>query len=451
MADKIRILVVDDELVIRESLHGWLKKSGYKVDTAEGGSAALAMLEKTPYDLLFLDIMMPVMSGIEVLEVVKEEYPHTLVVMITAYGSVETAVQAMKVGAVDYLMKPFDPDQLSLLTEKLMQQKRIMDENIFLREQMAEAIRFENLVGRSESMQELFIMIQDVAESDSPVLITGETGTGKELVAKAIHAKSARHNGPFIPINCGAFPEHLLESELFGHERGAFTGAHRAKKGRLDLAHHGTLFLDEVGTVPLKMQVDLLRVLETKEFHRLGGTTEIEVDFRTIAATNRDLQQAIKKGEFRQDFFYRLNVISLHIPPLRQRRDDIPLLAEHFLDRYTRETNKDIDTISKEAMALFRKYDWPGNVRELENAIERAVVICKKRLLGPEEFSFLAPHLLAATETYSLEKTQIAHLFKVLKEFDWNITKAAQALEINRVTLHKKIKKYELRPDRASK
>ena len=450
MANKISILVVDDELVIRESLHGWLKKSGYKVDTAEGGSAALAMLEKTPYDLLFLDIMMPVMSGIEVLEVVKEDYPQTLVVMITAYGSVETAVKAMKMGAIDYLMKPFDPDQLSLLTEKLMQQKKILDENIFLREQMAEAIRFENLVGRSEAMQELFIMIQDVAESDSPVLITGETGTGKELVAKAIHAKSARQNGPFIPVNCGAFPEHLLESELFGHERGAFTGAHRAKKGRLDLAHHGTLFLDEVGTVPLKMQIDLLRVLESKEFHRLGGTTEIEVDFRTIAATNRDLQQAIKKGEFRQDFFYRLNVISLHIPPLRQRRDDIPLLADHFLERYSRETNKDIDTISKEAMALFRQYDWPGNVRELENAIERAVVISKKRLLGPEEFSFLAPHLLAAAETYSLEKTQIAHLHKVLKEFDWNITKAAQALEINRVTLHKKIKKYELRPDRAS-
>lgn len=312
MADKVRILVVDDELVIRESLHGWLKKSGYQVDTAEGGSAALAMLEKTAYDLLFLDIMMPVMSGIEVLEVVKEDYPQTLVVMITAYGSVETAVQAMKRGANDYLMKPFDPDQLSLLTEKLMQQKRIMDENIFLREQMAEAIRFENLVGRSEAMQELFTLIQDVAESDSPVLITGETGTGKELVAKAIHAKSARCNGPFIAVNCGAFPENLLESELFGHERGAFTGAHRAKKGRLDLAHHGTLFLDEVGTVPLKMQVDLLRVLETKEFHRLGGTAEIEVDFRTIAATNRDLQQAIEKGEFRQDFFYRLNVISLH-------------------------------------------------------------------------------------------------------------------------------------------
>jgi two-component system response regulator HydG len=450
MVGKVRILVVDDELIIRESLHGWLKKSGYQVDTAEGGSAALAMLEKTPYDLLFLDIMMPVMSGIEVLEVVKEDYPQTLVVMITAYGSVETAVQAMKRGANDYLLKPFDPDQLSLLTEKLMQQKRIMDENIFLREQMAEAIRFENLVGRSEAMQELFTLIQDVAESDSPVLITGETGTGKELVAKAIHAKSARCNGPFIAINCGAFPEHLLESELFGHERGAFTGAHRAKKGRLDLAHHGTLFLDEVGIVPLKMQVDLLRVLETKEFHRLGGTAEIEVDFRTIAATNRDLQQAIEKGEFRQDFFYRLNVISLHIPPLRERRDDIPLLAEHFLDRYSRETNKDIDTINREAMSILRQYDWPGNVRELENAIERAVVIGKKRRLDPEEFSFLAPHLSAAAETYSLEKTQVVHLFKVLKEFDWNITKAAQALEINRVTLHKKIKKYNLRPDRAS-
>jgi two-component system response regulator HydG len=450
MADKVRILVVDDELVIRESLHGWLKKSGYQVDTAEGGSAALAMLEKTSYDLLFLDIMMPVMSGIEVLEVVKEDYPQTLVVMITAYGSVETAVQAMKRGANDYLMKPFDPDQLSLLTEKLMQQKRIMDENIFLREQMAEAIRFENLVGRSEAMQELFTLIQDVAESDSPVLITGETGTGKELVAKAIHAKSARCNGPFIAVNCGGFPENLLESELFGHERGAFTGAHRAKKGRLDLAHHGTLFLDEVGTVPLKMQVDLLRVLETKEFHRLGGTEEIEVDFRTIAATNRDLQLAIEKGEFRQDFFYRLNVISLHIPPLRERRVDIPLLAEHFLDRYSRETNKDIDTINKNAMTLLRQYDWPGNVRELENAIERAVVISKKRRLDSEEFSFLAHHLSAAAETNSLEKTQVAHLVKVLKEFDWNITKAAQALEINRVTLHKKIKKYDLRPDRAS-
>jgi DNA-binding NtrC family response regulator len=445
MAEKIRILVVDDELVIRESLKGWLQKSGYYVDAAESGALALKMLEDTPYDLLFLDIMMPTMNGIEVLQVVKEKYLQTMVVMITAYGSVETAVQAMKGGACDYLMKPFNPDQLTLLTEKLMQQKKLVEENIFLREQVAEKVRFENLVGCSKAMQELFAIIQDVATSEASVLITGETGTGKELVAKAIHAKSPRCNAPFIAINCGALPEHLLESELFGYERGAFTGAVRAKKGRLEMAHRGTLFLDEVGTVPPKMQVDLLRVLETKKFHRLGGTQEIEVDFRAIAATNRDLQEAIQRGEFRQDFFYRLNVICLHIPPLRERREDIPLLARHFLDRYRRETNKQIDTIQPEARALLEQYDWPGNARELENAIERAVVIGKRRSLGPEEFAFLTPSVPAASRPCSLRDCEVAHLKRILEEFDWNISRAAAALEINRVTLHKKIKRYGLR------
>jgi two-component system response regulator HydG len=445
MAQKIRILIVDDELVIRESLTGWLRKSGYHVDAAEGGAAALRMLEDTPYDLLFLDIMMPVMTGIEVLERVKERYPQTLVVMITAYGSVQTAVEAMKGGASDYLMKPFDPDQLTLLTEKLMQQKKLVEENIYLREQVAEKVRFENLVGRSKAMQELFAVIQDVAASEASVLITGETGTGKELVAKAIHAKSPRCHAPFIAINCGALPEPLLESELFGYERGAFTGAVRAKKGRLEMAHRGTLFLDEVGTVPPKMQVDFLRVLETKKFHRLGGREEIKVDFRVIAATNRNLQEAIQRGEFRQDFFYRLNVISLHIPPLRDRREDIPLLARHFLERYRRETNKQIDTIHPEASATLERYDWPGNARELENAIERAVVIGKRRSLGPEEFAFLTPSVPAAGRPCSLRACEIAHLKKVLEEFDWNISRAAEALEINRVTLHKKIKRYRLR------
>jgi DNA-binding NtrC family response regulator len=445
MAERIRILVVDDELVIRESLKGWLKKGGYQVDAAEGGAKALEMLEDTAYDLLFLDIMMPVMNGIEVLQAVKERYPQTMVVMITAYGSVETAVEAMKGGASDYLMKPFNPDHLTLLTEKLMQQKKLVDENLYLRAQVAERVRFENLVGCSKAMQEIFDVIQDLAASDAPVLITGETGTGKELVAKAIHAKSPRCHGHFIAINCGAFPEHLLESELFGYERGAFTGAVRAKKGRLEMAHRGTLFLDEVGTVPLKMQVDLLRVLESKRFHRLGGTEEIEVDFRVIAATNRNLQEAIHRGEFRQDFFYRLNVISLHIPPLRERREDIPLLVEHFLERYRRETNKEIDTIRPEARAILERYDWPGNARELENAIERAVVICKKRSLGPEEFSFLTPSVSAGAMPYSLRESEVAHLKKVLEQFDWNISRAAEALEINRVTLHKKIKRYGLR------
>jgi DNA-binding NtrC family response regulator len=449
MAEKIRILVVDDELVIRESLTGWLRKSGYHVDAAESGMGALRMLEDTPYELLFLDIMMPAMNGIDVLKVVKEKYPHTMVVMITAYGSVETAVQAMKGGACDYLMKPFNPDQLTLLTEKLMQQKRLLEENIFLRERVAETVRFENLVGCSKAMQELFAIILDVAESEAAVLITGETGTGKELVAKAIHAKSPRCHAPFIPINCGALPEHLLESELFGYERGAFTGAVRAKKGRLEMAHRGTLFLDEVGTVPLKMQVDLLRVLETKKFHRLGGTAEIEVDFRLIAATNRNLQEAIQRGEFRQDFFYRLNVISLQIPPLRERREDIPLLARHFLERYRRETNKQIDTIDPEARAILERYDWPGNARELENAIERAVVICRKRTLEPELFSFLAPSAPAPVRSHSLKDSEVAHLKRVLEEFDWNISRAAAALKINRVTLHKKIKRYRLRTGEA--
>ena len=445
MADKIRILVVDDELVIRESLKGWLQKSGYYVDAAESGPLALKMLEDTPYDLLFLDIMMPTMNGIEVLQVVKEKYLQTMVVMITAYGSVETAVEAMKGGACDYLMKPFNPDQLTLLTEKLMQQRRLVEENIFLREQMAERVRFENLVGCSKAMQELFAIIEDVGTSEASVLLTGETGTGKELVAKAIHAKSPRCNAPFIAINCGALPEHLLESELFGYERGAFTGAVRAKKGRLEMAHRGTLFLDEVGTIPLKMQVDLLRVLETRKFHRLGGTQEIGVDFRVIAATNRNLQEAIQHGEFRQDFFYRLNVISLHIPPLRERREDIPLLARHFLQRYRRETNKQIDTIHPEARAILERYDWPGNARELENAIERAVVIGKRRSLGPEEFAFLTPSVPATSRPCSLRECEVAHLKRVLEEFDWNISRAAEALEINRVTLHKKIKRYGLR------
>ncbi|RLB00133.1 MAG: sigma-54-dependent Fis family transcriptional regulator, partial [Deltaproteobacteria bacterium] len=281
--------------------------------------------------------------------------------------------------------------------------------------------------------------------TDVPVLITGETGTGKELIAKAIHAKSPRKHGPFIPINCGAFPEHLLETELFGHEKGAFTGAHRAKKGRIEMSHGGTLFLDEVGEIPLKMQVDLLRVLETKSFHRVGGTEEINVDFRILAATNRNLLEEINKGNFRQDFYYRLNVISLHIPPLRERPEDIPVLAEHFMRRYSRETNKDIDTITPEAMEVLKRYPWPGNVRELQNAIERAVVISKKRCLDVDEFSSLQVSQKGAGEAKSLEEIEKEHIEAMLRAHDWNISKTARALKINRVTLHKKIKKYGLK------
>jgi two-component system, NtrC family, response regulator HydG len=445
MSGRIRILVIDDELIVRESLIGWLKTSGYDVTGAEGGRKALDMLGEKEYDLVFLDIKMPNMGGIEVLEQIKADYPHCMVVMITAYGSVETAVDAMKRGANDYLMKPFKPEDLALLVEKLLQQKRIIDENIILREHVAARVRCEDMIGASECMRQLFDLIEEVAKADSPILLQGETGTGKELVAKAIHSKSGRCYSPFIPINCGAFTETLLESELFGHESGAFTGATRAKKGRLEMANGGTLFLDEVGEIPLKMQVDLLRVIEQKGFHRVGGTKDVSVDFRLICATHRDLPKEIERGAFRRDFYYRLNVIEIEVPPLRLRKDDVPVLAQHFLDRFRKETNKPIIGIQQQGMDLLTGYDWPGNVRELENAIERAVVLAKGRYLAKEDFAFLfraAGHVLPQT----LRDNEKQHIERILKLCGWNITRAAGILEVSRVTLHSKINKYGLQP-----
>ncbi len=444
---KVRILVVDDELIVRESLVGWLKKTGYDVDSAAGGNEALRMLQETDYDLVFLDIKMPDMSGIEVLQIIKERFPHVMVVMITAYGSVETAVEAMKLGANDYLMKPFEPEYLLVLVEKLIKQKKIIEENILLKEQVAKRVRYEDLVGASECMQELFEIIEEVASVDSPVLIIGETGTGKELVAKAIHSKSERKFGPFVAINCGAFPENLLETELFGYEAGAFTGAVKTRKGRIELAHGGTLFLDEIGEIPLKMQVDLLRVLEEKRFQRIGGRDFISVDFRCISATHKDLEEEIKKGAFRKDLYFRLNVIEIKVPPLRERKEDIPLLAEYFLARFKKETNKPVNVISKDALNYLQSYDWPGNVRELENAIERAVVLAKGSVLTKKDFAFLARGGdVGDDECKSLEAAEKRHIEKILRECGWNISRAARVLEINRTTLHNKIKKYNLKP-----
>lgn len=444
---RIRILVVDDELIVRESLVGWLKKSGYDVEAASGGVEALKKINEAEYDLLFLDIKMPDMNGIEVLKHVKELSPETMVIMITAFGSVDTAVEAMKLGAHDYLMKPFEPEHLLLLVEKLLNQRRIMRENILLREQVARRIQYEDLIGASPCMQRLFEIIEEVASVDSPVLIRGETGTGKELVAKAIHAKSPRRYGPFVAINCGAFSESLLESELFGYEAGAFTGAIKTRKGRLELADGGTLFLDEIGEVPLKMQIDLLRVLEEKRFQRVGGRAYITVDFRCISATNRDLEEEIRKGNFRKDLYFRLNVIEIEVPPLRERKEDIPLLAEHFLTRFRRETNKPVMAISKDAIQLLESYDWPGNVRELENAIERAVVLARGRMLTRKDFDFLLRGGdLTEGADQSLKAVEKRHIEKILKECGWNISRAARILDINRTTLHHKIKKYGLNP-----
>ncbi|MHC1744816.1 MAG: sigma-54-dependent transcriptional regulator [Syntrophobacteraceae bacterium] len=445
MSPKARILIVDDELIIRESLLGWLKKSGHELRAAEGGQTALKMMEEAYFDLVFLDVMMPDVGGLDILKTIRARYPDVMVVMITAFGSVENAVQAMKLGANDYLMKPFDPELLSVLVDKLLNQKRLIEENLSLREQVKGLAGFDNLIGVSENMLKLFELIEKIAIVDSAVLIRGETGTGKELIARAIHARSSRSGGSFVAINCGAFPESLLESELFGHEAGAFTGAARTgKKGRLELAQDGTLFLDEIGEIPAKMQVDLLRVLQEKRFQRVGSSKDILVNFRLISATHRNLHEEIKRGTFRQDLYFRLNVIEIEVPPLRERADDIPVLAQHFLDRFRKETNKPVTTIQKQALELLESHNWPGNIRELENAIERAVVLVKGSQLTRSDFAFLfrSP---GQTTPYSLEEMERTHIDQILKYCQWNISKAAKILQVNRTTLHNKIKKYALK------
>jgi len=442
-------MIVDDELIVRDSLMNWISMEGYEVDVAESGKEALNKLEKEKYDILLVDIKMPEMDGIELLTKIKENEPDTEVVMITAYGSIDTAVSAMKKGACDYVLKPFDPEEISMLIQKIVEHRQLVKENILLKERFEAESRFEGLIGQSKSMQEIFKLIVDVAKTDSNVLITGESGTGKELVAKAIHAKSSRCYGPFIVINCGALTESLLESELFGHEKGAFTGAQYARKGHFEMADSGTLFLDEIGEISMKMQIDLLRVLEEKKISRVGGTELIDVDVRIIAATNLDLKEAVKQRNFRQDLFFRLNVISIHLPPLRQRKEDIPLLANHFLRKYAQKINKKIDSISSSAMDLMLKYDWPGNVRELENAIERAVVIGKTRKIIPEDLPFFRQESGFAPKGKSIREWEKAHILQILNECEWNISQSAKILEIDRATLYNKIKKYGLkRPDK---
>ena len=440
----IKILIVDDELIMRESLAGWLERDGHIVQTAASGEEALEKVRETHFDILLVDIKMEGISGLEVLRHVKESDPDVEVVMITAYGSIPSAIEAMKDGAFDYMLKPFDPNELGVLIEKIIQHQDQKRENIYLKEQYKDRTRFESMIGQSKPMQEIFDLICDVAPMDSTVLMTGETGTGKGLAAKAIHTNSSRRNGPFVTVNCGAIPEHLMESELFGHQKGAFTDAKETKKGRLELAHGGTLFLDEIGEISMRMQIDLLRVLEDRVFYRVGGTQPIEADFRVIAATNRDLETAIRSGDFREDLFYRLNVISFIMPSLNQRKEDIPLLVEHFLYRFSQETNKPIDSISREAMDEMMIYDWPGNIRELENAIERAVVVGRQREILPEDLPIFCHEPTPTVRAYSLKDVEKTHIERVLTENQWNIARTAKILGIDRSTLYSKIKRYEI-------
>ena len=441
---KIKILIVDDELIMRESLSGWLERDGHAVQTAASGEEALEKVKETQFDIFMVDIKMEGISGLDVLRSVKESDPEADVVMITAYGSIPSAIEAMRDGAYDYMLKPFDPNELGVLIEKIVHHQEQARENIYLKEQVKERTRFESMIGQSKPMQEIFNLICDVAPMDSTVLITGETGTGKGLAAKAIHTNSSRRNGPFVTVNCGAIPEHLMETELFGHQKGAFTDAKETKKGRLELAHGGTLFLDEIGEISMRMQIDLLRVLEDRVFYRVGGTQPIEADFRVIAATNRNLDEAIAAGVFREDLFYRLNVISFEMPSLIQRKEDIPLLAEHFLYRFAQETNKPTDNISREAMDEMMLYDWPGNIRELENAIERAVVVGKEREILPEDLPIFCHDLTPVKRANSLQEVEKIHIQQILTENQWNIARSAKILGIDRSTLYSKIKRYHI-------
>jgi len=445
MNEKMSIMIVDDEMIVRESLFHWFEKAGHVVETASSGFEALEKLERFPFELLFVDIKMPGMDGIELLEKVKAEYPDTIVIIITAYGSIESAIKAMKTGASDYLLKPFKPDQLSLVMEKIAPQRKLQSEYNYLKGRLEKITRFDNIIGQSHAMEEIFNLIPEVAKSDSSILLIGETGTGKELVAKAIHAKSKRSHRPFIAINCGAIPDSLLESELFGHQKGAFTGAIHGRKGFLEVVSEGTLFLDEIGDISPKMQIDLLRVLEEKKIIRIGSREPIEVDFRLISATRRDLEKEIITGTFREDFFYRINVINIHIPPLRKRKDDIPLLVHHFLEKYSHETTKRVDHVKEDAMQLLQDYDWPGNVRELENAIERAVVLSKSRTLGSDNFSFLHSPPTSILKARTLREMEKNHIQQILEDCSWNVTKSSKILGINRVTLHKMINRYNLK------
>jgi DNA-binding NtrC family response regulator len=440
------ILVVDDEFSVRDSLESWFRKDGYRAGSAKDANDALKKLQAEPWDVVLLDIKMPGgMDGMELQRRIRELDADIVVIMITAYASVETAVRALKEGAFDYITKPIDPDELSHLVRRAVDQRRLKTENIRLREKVDQLVTPTHIVGDSARMRKVLELVKSVAATDSTVLIRGESGTGKELIAQAIHVNSRRRYFPIIPVNCGALPETLLESELFGHEKGAFTGAHYRRKGKLEMADGGTLFLDEVGTISLRTQVDLLRVLESKEFVRLGGTRPISVDFRVVCATNQNLEQLVEEGQFREDLYFRINVVTIPLPPLRERREDIPLLVNHFLEKYSLQMNRPFRELDPSAMDLLVRYDWPGNVRELANALERALVVGTPPTVRVEDLPLTLSEKNNGIVGDSLADMEREHIAKVLEREGWNITHAAEKLRIDRVTLYNKIKKYGLR------
>jgi len=447
-----KILVVDDEQSMREFLDIMLKKEGYKVSLASNGEEVLKYIDKDIFDLVLLDIRMPKMDGIAVLKKIKSTSPETVVIMITAYASADTAIKAMKEGAYDYITKPFKVDEIKLIIKNALEKKHLQKENVLLKQVVRDRYVFENIIGQSPKMLALYDLLHKVAPTKTNVLITGESGTGKELVAKAIHFNSPRKEKPFVTLNCGAIPEALLESELFGHMKGAFTDAIATKKGLFEMADEGTIFLDEISELPLMMQVKLLRVLQDREFKRVGGTEDIRVDVRIIAATNKDLERAVKEKRFREDLYYRLNVIQIKLPSLRERREDIPVLAAHFLKRYSEELNKNISRISPEALHLLLNYEYPGNVRELQNIIERAVVISRDTIISLHDLPFGD---IDECETFgskkegrlrqSIEGMEQKMIVDAMEKAGYHQTKAAEALGISERMLRYKLKKYGLK------
>ena len=454
MKNRNTVLVVDDDNAHRTMLYTLISGWGYEVTEADDGATAIEKVKEQSYDLVLMDVRMVKVSGLEALEQIKSFNPAIPVIIMTAYSSVDTAVDALKQGAHDYLTKPLDFDKLKITIARSMEHTRLKEENRLLKESLGKHFDRQNIIGQSPAMVNLLETVAQVAPSEATVLITGESGTGKELIAGAIHYNSSRKDGPFVKINCAAITETLLESELFGHEKGAFTGADRRKEGRFFQAHRGSLFLDEVSEMSLTMQVKLLRVLQEREFTRVGGEKTIPVDVRIIAATNKDLPQLIGKGEFREDLYYRLNVVDLEIPFLRKRREDVPLLAQHFLQIFAARNHKEIKGFTPQAMDHLIRYDWPGNVRELMNAVERAVVLSRSDYLSEKDFPVISGSEIKNDGTISqtpqmngdgatpLEEVEKATILKTLEAAGGNKSEAARRLGITRKTLHKKLKTY---------
>jgi two-component system response regulator HydG len=450
MKEKPRILVVDDEESIRMMLRAVLEEEGYEIIEAADGPEAVKAVEQNPLDLILLDIRMTTMDGIETLTEIRKISPFVPVLMMTAYATVKTAVEALKAGAFEYLAKPLDIEELKILVQKALEYYRLREENLTLKERLGSRFDFSRIIGKGRKMKELFDFLAQVAPSEATVLILGESGTGKELVANAIHHNSPRTQQPFVKVACAALPETLLESELFGHEKGAFTGAIARREGRFQAAHRGTIFLDEVGEMSPAIQTKLLRVLQEREFEPVGSSRTVKVDVRVIAATNKDLGKEIKEGRFREDLFYRLNVIPIHLPPVRERKEDIPALANHFLSLYREKNKKEIKEISPKALDLLIRHDWPGNIRELENCLERAVIVARGELIAPADLPPAIQNLPAGKEDaeipfpagISLQEAEKALILKTLEDAGGNRSRAAEILGINRRTLQMKLKEY---------